>query len=173
MRVDLDEGAAKVAVSKGNVRFEGPAGEAKVDKDHTATFDLSDGGQFTLAKGIESQKYDKWNQQESSFQSQYGGGSGAVGRSRLAYGMSDLNYYGGWYSVPGFGTMWQPYSPELAGTPSWMDPGCGTPGQATHLYPATRGDGCRTGMAVGRSCRDGDGAGYRRLLQLEHGSGCV
>jgi FecR protein len=130
LRVDLDEGAAKVAVSKGNVRFEGPAGEAKVDKNHTATFDLSDGGQFTLAKGIEPQKYDKWNQQESSFQSQYGGGNGAVGRSGLAYGMSDLNYYGGWYSVPGFGTMWQPYSTDVGWDPfmdgSWMwYPGAG------------------------------------------------
>jgi hypothetical protein len=130
LRVELDDGAAKVAVMKGEARFEGPSGEAKIDKNHTATFDVSNGGEFTLAKGIDSQQYDKWNQQESSFQSQYGGGGSLLGSSRLSYGMSDLNYYGGWYSVPGYGTMWQPYSTGLGWDPfmdgAWMwYPGAG------------------------------------------------
>ncbi len=121
LRLDRDEDRVKVAVTKGEVRFEGPSGEAKLDKDHTATFDLSQGGQFTLARGVEPQPYDAWNRQESSFQSQYGG---SLGHSGMAYGTSDLNYYGGWYNVPGYGTMWQPYSVGLDWDPfmdgSWV-----------------------------------------------------
>ena len=29
--------------------------------------------------------------------------------SPYAYGSSDLNYYGSFYNIPGYGMMWQPY----------------------------------------------------------------
>jgi hypothetical protein len=108
-RADVDQDNAKVAVSKGELKFEGPSGEAKVDSNHTLTVDLRNGDRYALAKGIDPQPYDKWNQQESQFQSEYGAGS-SVARSWPVYGLSDLNYYGGWYDVPGYGLMWQPAS---------------------------------------------------------------
>jgi hypothetical protein len=121
-RVDLHPDKAQVAVNKGELKFQGPSGEAKVDSDHTLTFNLGGSDPYTLAKGVDSQPYDSWNRQESQFQSQYGAGGSS--HSWPVYGMSDLNYYGDWFNVPGYGVMWQPYSMGYGWDPfmngSWM-----------------------------------------------------
>jgi hypothetical protein len=120
-RADALADKATVAVTKGNLKLDGPSGEAKVDGNHTLTVNFSGNDRYTLAKGIDPQPYDTWNQQEGQFQSQYGTSSA---HSFPVYGLSDLNYYGDWYNAPGYGTLWQPYSMGYGWDPftngSWM-----------------------------------------------------
>src|SRR5437868_4169295 len=127
-RVDLTGNEAKVAVTKGDVKFQGPSGEVKVASKHTADFDLSNQDRYTVAKGVEPEQFDDWNQQESQFQKQYSYND--VGGRWPQYGLSDLNYYGNYYYVPGSGTVWQPFNtgfgwdPFMDGSWSWY-PGAG------------------------------------------------
>ena len=47
-------------------------------------------------------------QTQDKYQQQYSL-SASNSYSPYAYGSSDLNYYGSFYNIPGYGMMWQPY----------------------------------------------------------------
>ncbi len=106
-RIDIAKDQAKLAVTKGDVDVQDPAGAVQVAKDKTATFDLGN-DTSTVAKGVAPEPYDTWNKDEGQFQQQYAS-AGSPYKSPYSYGWSDLNYYGDYYSVPGYGWMWQPY----------------------------------------------------------------
>ncbi|HZU45508.1 MAG TPA: FecR family protein, partial [Terriglobales bacterium] len=106
-RIDMAQGQVKLAVTKGDIDVQDPAGTVKVAKDKTATFDLGN-DTSTVAKGVAPEPFDTWNKDEGQFQRQYAN-AGSPYKSPLAYGWSDLNYYGDYYNVPGYGWMWQPY----------------------------------------------------------------
>src|SRR2546429_8694747 len=99
---------ATVAVFKGDVEVAGPSGTVQVGKKQTATFDLADQDKYTLAKNLEKDPYDAWDKQQEDYHQRYLNSS-YTNYSPYAYGMSDLNYYGNYSYVPGYGTMWQPY----------------------------------------------------------------
>ena len=48
---------------------------------------------------------DSWDKEASSYHDQYAKNNS----SPYGYGVSDMNYYGTYSSVPGYGMMWQPY----------------------------------------------------------------
>jgi len=104
-RVEATPQTADVAVFKGDVNVEGPSGKVTVEKKKTANFDASDNDKFTLAKNIEEAPLDAWDKDASTYHEQYAKNNS----SPFGYGMSDLNYYGAFSNVPGYGTMWQPY----------------------------------------------------------------
>ena len=52
--------------------------------------------------------FDAWDKQQDQYHQQYASNSYSS-YSPYAYGTSDLNYYGNFFNVPGYGTMWQPY----------------------------------------------------------------
>jgi hypothetical protein len=94
-----------MAVFKGNVNVDGPAGKVMVEKKKTASFDAADNDKYTLAKNVEEAPLDSWDKEASSYHDQYAKNNS----SPYGYGVSDLNYYGAYSSVPGYGMMWQPY----------------------------------------------------------------
>jgi len=102
-RVQTATDVAKLAVYKGNVEVEGPSGKTTVPKKQTANFDADD--KYTLAKGIEEAPLDSWDKDSIVYHDQYAKNNS----SPYGYGFSDLNYYGGFYNVPGYGMLWQPY----------------------------------------------------------------
>ena len=104
-RVETSPQVAKMSVFKGNVDVEGAAGKVVVDKKKTATFDPADNDKYTLAKNIEDEPLDSWDKEASSYHDQYARNNS----SPYGYGVSDLNYYGAYSNVPGYGMMWQPY----------------------------------------------------------------
>jgi len=114
-RVDVAQDQVKLAVTKGDVDVQDPAGTVKVAKDKTATFELAN-DTSTVAKGVTPEPFDQWNKDESEFQHQYAS-AGSPYKSPVGYGWSDLNYYGDYYNVPGYGWMWQPYGIGPAWSP--------------------------------------------------------
>jgi len=126
-RVDTSTEAANLAVFKGDVQVEGPSGKLVVEKKKTATFDAANEDKSTLASKIVEAPFDEWDKEAGSYHDQYAKNSNS---SPYGYGLSDLNYYGAYSNVPGYGMMWQPYftgvgwDPFMDGAWGWY-PGYG------------------------------------------------
>ena len=108
LRVAMGDTDATLAVFKGDVEVAGPSGTVQVGKKQSATFDLVDQDKYTLAKNLDKDPYDAWDKQQEDYHQRYLNSS-YTNYSPYAYGMSDLSYYGNYFNVPGYGTMWQPY----------------------------------------------------------------
>jgi len=124
-RVATSADASKVAVFKGDLSVDSPTGAVAVAKKKTATFDETD--KFTLANNVEEAPLDAWDKESISYHDQYAKNNA---NSPYGYGLSDLNYYGAYSNVPGYGMMWQPFftgvgwDPFMDGAWSWY-PGYG------------------------------------------------
>ena len=102
-RVDTSSDAANVAVFKGDVEVESPSGKVNVAKKKTANFDSD---KYTLANKVSEEPFDSWDKESIDYHNQYAKNNSA---SPYGYGLADLNYYGAYSNVPGYGMMWQPY----------------------------------------------------------------
>jgi len=105
-RVDASSQVANVAVFKGDVNVEGPSGQLSVEKKKTATFDLADNDKSKIENKVVEAPLDSWDKEAISYHDQYAKNNN---NSPYGYGLSDLNYYGAYTNVPGYGMMWQPY----------------------------------------------------------------
>jgi ferric-dicitrate binding protein FerR (iron transport regulator) len=128
-RLDLEDATAEIAVFKGDLKVDGPAGVAELSKNKSATFDLADDNKFTIAKNVEEDPYDEWDKQQVKYHEQYAK-NGSYNDSPYGYGVSDMNYYGSYSNVPGYGNLWQPYFASSAWNPfmdgAWVNyPGFG------------------------------------------------
>ena len=108
LRVEMAPDGITVAVFKGDVQVQGPSGTLNVAKNRTAIFDLLSDEHATLAKTLEPDPYDAWDKQQQQYHDRYTVTASNT-YSPYAYGVADLNYYGNFFSVLGYGTMWQPY----------------------------------------------------------------
>jgi hypothetical protein len=104
-RVDTSTEVANLAVFKGEVNVEGPAGKVAVEKKKTATFDAATDDKLTMANKVQEAPLDSWDKESVSYHDQYAKNNS----SPYGYGVSDLNYYGSYSNIPGYGMMWQPY----------------------------------------------------------------
>jgi hypothetical protein len=124
-RVETTPTLSKFAVFKGDVEVAAPSGKVLVSKKKMATFDSSSEAKPTLAK-LEEAPLDSWDKDASDYHDQYA----RKNSTPYGYGYSDLNYYGAFQTVPGYGLMWQPYftgigwDPFMDGAWSWY-PGFG------------------------------------------------
>lgn len=123
-RVELRDTHAALAVFKGDLKVDGSPSPVEVGKNKTVTFDFGEGRIYSaVAKNIEENPFDAWDKQQSKYQQAYASNS-ANRDYPYAYGVSDLNYYGSYSNVPGYGTMWQPYFAGVGWSPfadgSWM-----------------------------------------------------
>ena len=143
---------------KGDVEAEGSSGKVEVEKKHSATFDLTGANPYTLANNLEPDPYDDWDKQQEKYHEQYSASAGNS-YSPYSYGSSDLNYYGSFYNIPGYGMMWQPYlvgagwDPFMNGAWMWY-PGSGYTWVSSYPW-----GGCRTAMDPGLTCRATVGSG--------------
>ncbi len=102
---------------QGRLNVNGQAGPIEVDQKHTAIFDI-DSERYDVAKKYEEISYDAWDKQQSEYHDRYASnGNSRNNSSPYAYGMSDLNYYGSYMSVPGYGMVWQPYFLDASWSP--------------------------------------------------------
>jgi hypothetical protein len=126
-RVDTSTEVANLGVFKGDVDVEGPGGKIMVEKKKAAAFDAADNDKYALANNIEEAPLDSWDKEASAYHDQYAKNNLS---SPYAYGVSDMNYYGAYSNVPGYGMMWQPFftgigwDPFMDGAWSWY-PGYG------------------------------------------------
>lgn len=116
LRLEMGDTQSTVSVFKGDVNVEGPSGTLAVGTKQSATFDLSDSDKYKLAKNLESDPFDAWDKQQAQYHDRYANNSSGYS-SPYGYGVSDLNYYGSYYDVPGYGMMWQPYFTSAAWDP--------------------------------------------------------
>lgn len=130
IRVDNSGQPASVAVFKGEVEVDGASGKVVVAKNKTAKFDAADHDKYTLANNVVEAPLDSWDRESIAYHDQYAKTKSSDNSSPYEYGLSDLNYYGGYYNVPGYGMMWQPYfagvgwDPFMDGAWGWY-PGMG------------------------------------------------
>jgi hypothetical protein len=115
-RVDLGNDQATLAVFKGSLNVSGQSGPFAVDQKHSATFDINS-DRYDVAKGYGLSPYDDWDKQQSEYHDRYSASNSYRSSSPYAYGMSDLNYYGSYMSVPGYGMVWQPYFLDASWSP--------------------------------------------------------
>jgi hypothetical protein len=126
VRVASSSNRAEVASFKNDVEVSGPLGTVKVEKKKMVDFDVDENDKSAAAKNLETDPYDDWDKQSIEYHDQYAKNNSAAN----GYGASDLNYYGSYSNVPGFGAMWQPYftgvgwNPFMDGAWSWY-PGMG------------------------------------------------
>jgi len=127
-RVQVDDADASLADFSGATTVNGASGTVKVSKNQTATFDLANNDKYELAKSLEQDPSDTWDKQQEQYHQAYLS-KNSYG-SPYDYGVSDLNYYGDYSYVPGYGMMWQPYfagagwDPFMNGAWMWY-PGVG------------------------------------------------
>ena len=125
-RISTSNDSASLAVFKGDIHVDGPSGAVDVAKKKTATFNAADDDKSTLADNIKDAPLDAWDKEAIAYHDQYARNNS----SPYGYGVSDLNYYGAYSNVPGYGMMWQPYftgigwDPFMDGAWSWY-PGYG------------------------------------------------
>jgi hypothetical protein len=105
VRADTSAANSHLAVFKGEVEVDGPADKVTVAKNKTATFDTSNDDKSKVADGITEAPLDSWDRNAISYYDQYARNNS----SPFGYGISDLNYYGSYTNVPGYGSLWQPY----------------------------------------------------------------
>lgn len=120
-RIDLNNDEAVLAVFKGKLDVNGQSGPVEVSEKHSATFDVHS-DRYEVAKNFEKDPYDDWDKQQSEYHDRYGNVQTAQVSSPYAYGWSDLNYYGNYMMVPGYGMVWQPYFIDASWNP-YMDGG--------------------------------------------------
>ncbi len=122
-RMDVDASDAVVAVFKGDLQVQSPSGSVDLSKNNSATFDLLAGDKYTVAKNVEEDPYDSWDKKQTKYQQEYAS-KGSNNNYPYSYGVSDLNYYGSYSNVPGYGMMWQPYFTGVGWSPfadgAWM-----------------------------------------------------
>jgi len=123
-RLDYGMTEATLAVFQGDVRVTGPYGEVEISKKHSATFDLANNDTYAMAKNFEEDPEDEWDRQQSDYHDRYASNHSYDPSSPYSYGISDLNYYGNYMTVPGYGWVWQPYFVNAAWSPfqdgAWM-----------------------------------------------------
>lgn len=122
-RTDLDGGRLRLEVFEGSVDTASASGSVRVGKDMVKEFDPDTTAASNLRHGIEKDAWDKWSDARDT-QAQLTTSDEAVAMNRPFYGWDDLDEYGDWSYVPGFGYGWSPYEangwlPFSAGLWNW------------------------------------------------------
>ncbi len=107
-RLGMDGQEAALSVFSGEVQIQNPSGEVLVRKNQTGDFNLTKQDQYQLVKNIEPNVFDDWDKSQLKYHDRYMANASYKSSSPYAYGISDLNYYGTYVNVPGYGMMWQP-----------------------------------------------------------------
>ncbi len=115
LRLSDDDGNPKVSVLKGEVELANQPREVKIGKKETLTVDPNSASGYEIAKGVDAEPLDRWNNERSAYQQAYSYNNSGVSSGLNGYGYSDLNYYGGWSNIAGVGYGWQPY-----GVDNWL-----------------------------------------------------
>ncbi len=124
-RLEVNKDDAQLAIFDGELAL---PEQVNLKKNETATLDLRTATKYEIAKGISPEPNDGWDSDREKYHDYYA--SNAYSGSPYYYGRSDLNYYGSWAYMPGYGMLWRPYGvgygwdPFSTGAWSWY-PGWG------------------------------------------------
>ena len=117
-RMVADPSQVVLAVFKGEVEVAGDSSRITVRKEETLTLDLNDPARYFLAKGVSGDRYDDWDRERGQFRQRYASAGNYTGySSAYSYGVADLNYWGSYNYIPGYGRMWRPYFYDASWSP--------------------------------------------------------
>ncbi len=120
-RVALDTAPLQLAVMHGAVHVDGGMGlSVDVHTNQTFQTDPQQPGAFTTAQNVTAESWDQWNSDRDEAlarleTNQTTARASAGNPDNPAW--NDLDYYGNWYAVPGYGQVWTP-----AGVNAGWDP---------------------------------------------------
>ena len=110
-RTDFREGRVRVEVFNGTVEVVAPSGSEKLGRDKVLEYSTNTPQvALDVHHGIEKDTWDHWTEARDT-QAQLAFNDQAVSPDRPLYGWSDLNTYGEWAYIPGYGNGWSPYAP--------------------------------------------------------------
>ena len=120
-----DPHAVTLAVFKGKVEATGPAGTVEIPEKHSARINLAaaDPKQkdaIVVSRNYDDDPLDGWDRRQNDYHERYASAGGSDFSSPYGYGLSDLNYYGSFSMIPGYGYAWQPFFASAAWNP-FMD----------------------------------------------------
>jgi hypothetical protein len=116
VRLQLEDGDAKLTVLDGGLQIKGPEGIEDVPHKRTITFALAGSSQPTVAKSVDSNPFDEWDRNAEQYHARQATAS-ALNSTPYAYGLSDMSYYGDFADLGGCGMMWRPYFASAAWNP--------------------------------------------------------
>ncbi len=117
IRLQLAGTEARLAVFDGNLRLTDASGAMlDVPKKKTATFDLLQHQQPTVAKDVLPEPFDAWDHNAVDYHARVANVSG-FNNSPYSYGLNDMAYYGSFADGCGMGMMWRPYFASAAWDP--------------------------------------------------------
>jgi hypothetical protein len=105
LRLEFDGQSALLSVFKGSVEVRRGEDTTVVDKKETLSLGMS---QMLVTKKITEGPYDAWDKESIDYHERYAMANANAG-SGNSFGLSDLNYYGNFVNMPGYGSFWQPY----------------------------------------------------------------
>ncbi|MEK7214440.1 MAG: FecR family protein, partial [Chloroflexota bacterium] len=119
-RVDLTSNGGRVLVFDGEVSLDTRAGAMNLGKGRMFEWDQTS-QEFLVARNPERDSWDQWNAERDH---QVDASRHEAIPVHLSYGAYDLQRYGQWSSLVGFGPVWQPYvaigwSPFVSGRWVW------------------------------------------------------
>ena len=133
MRFMMSGDQVQASVLNGEAQFDNNGQLVRLKKNDTVTVDANSPAGFVLAKGFDKLPLDAWNSERGAYQTAYSYNNYGYGNKAISgFGYSDLAYYGGFATLPGYGLVWQPYGastwlgwdPYMSG--AWaFTPGCG------------------------------------------------
>lgn len=123
-RIDAGDDGATVSVLKGDITVEALGASYRVNKNRAFLFRAAD-EQVTLARAPDTDAWDRWvEDRENVLSASRLAASSRYARASFSYGMSDLDYYGSWHNLPGYGHCWQPRGISIGWSPyghgRWM-----------------------------------------------------
>ncbi len=159
-RIALDPVPNQLAVMQGVVNIDDGGGVSlDVHPGHTFQIDPAQQGSFSVADSIQPNTWDQWNAHRDQVLAELAnsGSPGTVDSGDAAW--NDLNAYGNWYNVPGYGASWAPYGSAPHGIPSAPATGATIHPSAIPGSPAIPGAGIPTTAACGITSAAGVGCG--------------
>jgi hypothetical protein len=106
MRLMVQDGKTVVSVFNGSVAVQHGSEMTVVAKKQSLTLG---GDQAIVAKKVEEEPYDAWDKESNEYHARYSQANTFATSGGATYGLSDLNYYGGFINGGAYGMFWQPY----------------------------------------------------------------
>jgi hypothetical protein len=100
----------ELVVWRGEVGVHDPESgeEVAVKRNETFALDAQDVSRYDLEQGAQEDGLDQWSTQRDEFLAKNAGNGESYTSSPYQYGLSDLDAYGQYYDIPGYGYMWRP-----------------------------------------------------------------
>ena len=124
-RIDTSAAESWVSVFHGKVAVQSGSAPVMLGSGHAIHETAEDLASLQMAKDPPHDAFDKWvAQREEGLSDARADVSDALRSNSYSTGFADLDFYGGWFSVPGYGWGWQPYGVAAGWVPfysgQWM-----------------------------------------------------